>query len=115
MICFRDSTCCIVKPQAFLDGKLGAIVDCIQEAGFGISGLEVIRFDRVKASEFHEVYNGVLYDFADMVTQLQSGPSVALEISMLAFFTILFTSMHQVLRHKKLFFLLLMRAAKFYY
>jgi len=57
-------------------------VDCIQEAGFGISGLEVIRFDRVKASEFHEVYNGVLYEFTDMVTQLQSGPSVALEISM---------------------------------
>jgi nucleoside-diphosphate kinase len=61
---------------------VGEIVDCILEAGFGISGLEVIRFDRVKASEFHEVYNGVLYEFSDMVTQLQSGPSVALEIFM---------------------------------
>jgi nucleoside-diphosphate kinase len=65
-----------------LDGKLGAIVDHILDAGFEISGLEVIRFDRIRASEFHEVYNGVLYEFTDMVNQLQSGPSVALEVSM---------------------------------
>ncbi|XP_059468405.1 nucleoside diphosphate kinase 7 [Neocloeon triangulifer] len=77
----KDCTCCIVKPQAFLDGKLGPIIDSIFEAGFNISGLEVIRFNRVKASEFHEVYNGVLYEFADMVAQLQAGPCVALEIT----------------------------------
>jgi len=52
------------------------------QAGFEISGLEVIRFDRIKASEFHEVYNGVLYEFADMVAQLQVGPCIALEISL---------------------------------
>ncbi|CAB3383763.1 Hypothetical predicted protein [Cloeon dipterum] len=74
-------TCCIVKPQAFIDGKLGPIINSIHEAGFEISGLEVLRFDRVKAAEFHEVYNGVLYEYSDMVAQLQSGPCVALEIT----------------------------------
>ncbi|KAF4527902.1 hypothetical protein B566_EDAN011293 [Ephemera danica] len=110
---FKGCTCCLIKPHAIQEGKylyfknyagvpkgqLGPILSAIQEEGFNISGLELVRFDRASAAEFHEIYDGVLYEYMvslfhvllekftdrsclqDMVTQLQSGPSVVLEIT----------------------------------
>lgn len=76
----QNCTCSIIKPHIIQEGKLGDVLTAIYEGGFEVTGLEIVRFDRASAAEFHEVYDGVLYEYMDMVTQLQSGPSVVLEI-----------------------------------
>jgi nucleoside-diphosphate kinase len=44
-------------------GQLGLVLAAIQDGGFVVSGLEMVRFDKASAAEFHEVYNGVLYEY----------------------------------------------------
>ncbi|CAG5861918.1 unnamed protein product [Menidia menidia] len=77
---FTDCTCCIIKPHAISDGLTGKILNSIYAAGFEISALQMFNMDRANAEEFYEVYKGVVAEYARMVTDLCSGPCVALEI-----------------------------------
>ncbi|XP_070539278.1 nucleoside diphosphate kinase homolog 7-like isoform X2 [Ptychodera flava] len=76
-----DCTCCVIKPHAVLAGHAGKIIVAIQEAGFTISALQMFNMDRANAEEFYEVYKGVVAEYTDMVTELISGPSIALEVT----------------------------------
>lgn len=73
-------TCCIVKPHAFKTKQLGKILDAIISQGYEVSAVQLLQFTQVQATEFLEVYDGVLPTYHDHVVQLASGPSVALEI-----------------------------------
>ncbi|XP_074164397.1 nucleoside diphosphate kinase homolog 7 isoform X1 [Sminthopsis crassicaudata] len=77
---FTNCTCCIIKPHAISEGLLGKILIAIRDAGFEISAMQMFYMDQVNVEEFYEVYKGVVAEFSDMVTELYSGPCVALEI-----------------------------------
>ncbi|XP_072504807.1 nucleoside diphosphate kinase homolog 7 isoform X2 [Notamacropus eugenii] len=77
---FTNCTCCIIKPHAINEGLLGKILIAIRDAGFEISAMQMYNLDRVNVEEFYEVYKGVVSEFNDMVSEMYSGPCVALEI-----------------------------------
>ncbi|NP_612541.1 nucleoside diphosphate kinase 7 [Rattus norvegicus] len=77
---FTNCTCCIIKPHAISEGMLGKILIAIRDACFEISAIQMFNMDRANVEEFYEVYKGVLSDYNDMVTELYSGPCVAIEI-----------------------------------
>ncbi|GIX89144.1 nucleoside diphosphate kinase 7 [Caerostris extrusa] len=78
---YRNSTCCIIKPHAVREKIVGKIIQDIIVAGFKMSAFEVVTFNLATASEFLDVYKGVVAEYKDMVSQLMSGPSIALEIT----------------------------------
>ena len=73
-------TCCIVKPHAVKTKQLGKILDAIISQGYEVSAIQMLQFTQVQATEFLEVYDGVLPTYHDHVVQLAAGPCVALEI-----------------------------------
>lgn len=78
---FVNSTLCIIKPHAVREKTSGRIIQDILDAGFTISALEIVTFSLSTASEFLDVYKGVLAEYKDMVAQLMSGPCIALEVT----------------------------------
>ncbi|CAK7305943.1 Nucleoside diphosphate kinase 7 [Vulpes lagopus] len=77
---FTNCTCCIIKPHAISEGLLGKILMTIRDAGFEISAMQMFNMDRVNIEEFYEVYKGVVSEYNEMVTEIYSGPCVAMEI-----------------------------------
>ncbi|XP_030890828.1 nucleoside diphosphate kinase 7 isoform X4 [Leptonychotes weddellii] len=77
---FTNCTCCIIKPHAISEGLLGKILMAIRDAGFDISAMQMFNMDRVNVEEFYEVYKGVVSEYNEMVTEMYSGPCVAMEI-----------------------------------
>ncbi|XP_034522586.1 nucleoside diphosphate kinase 7 isoform X1 [Ailuropoda melanoleuca] len=77
---FTNCTCCIIKPHAISEGLLGKILMAIRDAGFEISAMQMFNMDRVNVEEFYEVYKGVVSEYNEMVTEMYSGPCVAMEI-----------------------------------
>lgn len=78
---FKNTTCCIIKPHAIREGIAGKIIQAIIDCGFSIKAFEVITMDQATASEFLEVYKGVVAEYQEMTAQMVSGPCFALEIS----------------------------------
>lgn len=78
--CFADSTCCLIKPHAVAEGIAGAIISSIIECGFEISAMTMFALEKLHTEEFLEVYRGVVQEYPSMVTELCSGPCVAMEI-----------------------------------
>uniref|UniRef100_A0A8C4NNN4 NME/NM23 family member 7 n=1 Tax=Eptatretus burgeri TaxID=7764 RepID=A0A8C4NNN4_EPTBU len=75
-----NSTCCIIKPHAVSEGLVGKIVNAILEAGFEISALRMLVLEIKEAKEFLEVYHGVVQEYKALVTELSTGPCMALEV-----------------------------------
>ncbi|XP_059731419.1 nucleoside diphosphate kinase homolog 7 isoform X1 [Bos taurus] len=63
-----------------LAGLLGKILMTIRDAGFEISAMQMFNMDRINVEEFYEVYKGVVSEYNEMVTEMYSGPCVAMEI-----------------------------------
>ncbi|XP_055274725.1 nucleoside diphosphate kinase 7 [Moschus berezovskii] len=61
-------------------GLLGKILMSIRDAGFEISAMQMFNMDRINVEEFYEVYKGVVSEYNEMVTEMYSGPCVAMEI-----------------------------------
>ena len=76
----QSSTLGIIKPHAVLAGSVGPIITDILSSGLKITALQLHYVERANATEFYEIYKGVVAEYTDMVTQLCSGPCVALEI-----------------------------------
>lgn len=95
------STLCLIKPHAVLEGKSGEILCEITSNGFVIKAMKMFNLSRKNCEEFYEVYNGVLPDYLvritnqtideqipklvscvkqQMVSELSSGPFIAVEI-----------------------------------
>lgn len=77
---FDSCTCGIVKPHAVKSKHVGKVLDVIISQGYEISAVSYIYFEMLQAEEFYEVYKDVIPEYGDHVTQLCSGPSIALEI-----------------------------------
>lgn len=77
---FTRSTLCIVKPHAVKEGKVGAIIKMITENGFSITAMKMFHLDRKQSEEFYEIYKGICGEYLQMVTQLQSGCCLAIEV-----------------------------------
>ncbi|XP_043367632.1 nucleoside diphosphate kinase 7 isoform X3 [Dermochelys coriacea] len=80
---FTNCTCCIIKPHAVNEGITGKIINAILDGGFEISALQLFNMERANVEEFYEIYKGVVAEYAEMVTELCSGPCIALEIRQL--------------------------------
>lgn len=78
---YSNSTCCIIKPHAVREKLVGRIIQDIIDGRFTIVALRVVSFNLSSASEFYEVYKGVVAEYKCMVSQLMSGPSIALEVT----------------------------------
>ena len=79
--CGSDSTLCLVKPHAVQAGLVGKIVNAVCEQGFQVTAVAMFSLDTANSEEFLEVYKGVVAEYNQMVTQLTSGPCVALELT----------------------------------
>ncbi|XP_042189845.1 nucleoside diphosphate kinase 7 isoform X2 [Callorhinchus milii] len=75
-----DCTLCIIKPHAVAEELTGKIMNTIEESGFNINALQMFNVDPMNASEFYEVYKGVVPEHNGMVMELSTGPCIALEI-----------------------------------
>jgi nucleoside-diphosphate kinase len=63
----------IIKPNAVRNGKTGAILAMINEAGFEISALRMVRMSVSQAEEFYAVHLGKPF-FEGLVEFMTSGP-----------------------------------------
>lgn len=77
---FTQSTCCIIKPHAVSEGLTGKIINYILDGGFEISALQMFTMEKANAEEFYEVYKGVVAEYIEMLSELCSGPCIAMEI-----------------------------------
>ncbi|XP_062371468.1 nucleoside diphosphate kinase 7 [Cinclus cinclus] len=77
---FTDCTCCIIKPHAVNEGLAGKIIKAILKEGFEISALQMFNMERTNVEEFYEIYKGVVPEYLEMVSELCSGPCIAMEI-----------------------------------
>ncbi|XP_063395284.1 nucleoside diphosphate kinase 7 [Cydia fagiglandana] len=75
-----NCTLCVVKPHAVREGKLGAAIETIADAGFEISALNMLIVEMVNAAEFYEVYKGIVPEYKGMMEELSSGACVAMEL-----------------------------------
>jgi nucleoside-diphosphate kinase len=73
-------SCGVIRPHAVKSGDFAAIISAILGAGFTITALQMLQLNKTSASEFLEVYDGVMPNFPEMVSQLCTGPAIALEV-----------------------------------
>ena len=72
-----ERTLAIIKPDAVAAGLTGAILTRIQEEGFGVAGLKMVRLSRQDAEEFYAVHRERPF-FASLIAFMSSGPVVVL-------------------------------------
>ncbi|GHP10132.1 hypothetical protein PPROV_000886400 [Pycnococcus provasolii] len=78
--CDNTTALCIIKPHAVLAKLTGSILQAIVDAGFDLKAVRMLTLDRANASEFLEVYKGVVPEYAAMVDELVAGPLYAVEV-----------------------------------
>jgi nucleoside-diphosphate kinase len=66
----------MIKPDAYADGKSGAIIKMIEEAGFKIRAMKLTRLSYETAGLFYEVHKQRPF-YKDLCTYMSSGPIVA--------------------------------------
>jgi nucleoside-diphosphate kinase len=67
----------MIKPDAVAAGKVGAILAHVQQAGFEIRALRMVRLSRVEAEAFYAVHQGRPF-FEELVSFMCSGRAVAM-------------------------------------
>ena len=72
-----DFTFSIIKPNAVRTGKTGPILSMINEAGFEISAIKMVKMTLSQAETFYEVHRGRPF-FEGLVEFMSSGPVVVM-------------------------------------
>jgi len=72
-----ERTFAIIKPDAVAAGKAGAILAKIQETGFNIRGMKMLRLSKAQAEGFYAVHKERPF-FNGLVTFMTEGPVVVL-------------------------------------
>lgn len=72
-----EQTFAIIKPDAVKAGYTGAILSIVEEAGFTIRSLKMIRLTRQQAEAFYEVHRERPF-YGSLVTFMTGGPSVVM-------------------------------------
>jgi len=73
----NDYTFSIIKPDAVRAGNTGPILSQINEAGFEIAAMRMVRITRPQAEEFYAVHRERSF-YHDLVEFMISGPVVVL-------------------------------------
>ena len=63
----------IIKPNAVRNGKTGPILAMINEAGFRITALKMVKITKSQAESFYEIHRGKPF-FDGLVEFMTSGP-----------------------------------------
>jgi nucleoside-diphosphate kinase len=72
-----DYTFSIIKPNAIRTGKTGPILAMINEGGFEIIAMKLVKITSKQAESFYAVHKGKPF-FEDLVEFMTSGPIVVL-------------------------------------
>jgi nucleoside-diphosphate kinase len=70
-------TFAMIKPDAFEAGKAGSILAHIEQAGYLIRAMRLVRLTRVEAEAFYEVHRGRPF-YEELVGFMSSGRAVAM-------------------------------------
>ncbi|HLP72797.1 MAG TPA: nucleoside-diphosphate kinase [Bacteroidales bacterium] len=76
----NNITFSIIKPDATGNGKTGAILAMINEAGFSIAAMKMLRITKAQAEAFYEIHRERPF-YADLVQFMTSGPVVVLVLT----------------------------------
>jgi len=76
----NSSTCVVIQPSAVANDQTGGIIRMINDQGYEISAMGMFELTQVQATEFLEVYKGVVPFYKSKVDELCSGPCIALEV-----------------------------------
>src|SRR5665811_883228 len=71
-----DYTFSIIKPNAIRTGKSGPILAMINEAGFEIAAMKMVRMTIEQAESFYAVHKGKPF-FEGLIEFMTSGPVIA--------------------------------------
>jgi nucleoside-diphosphate kinase len=74
-----ELTCMLIKPDGVAEGHVGEIVSRIEQEGFAIRGLRLLRLTRTEAEAFYAIHAGRPF-FEELVTYMTGGPIVALAL-----------------------------------
>ena len=72
-----ERTFAIIKPDAVAAGKAGAILAKIEETGFKVRGVKMLRLSKAQAEGFYAVHKERPF-FNGLVTFMSEGPVVVL-------------------------------------
>lgn len=76
----NDITLALIKPNAVRTGKTGPILSMINEAGFRIIAMKMLRLTRQQAELFYVVHKGKPF-YEGLIEFMSSGPIVAMILS----------------------------------
>ena len=74
---YTDFTLCIIKPDAVRTGKTGPILAMINEAGFEIAAMRMVRLTKPQAESFYSIHKGKPF-YEGLIEFMTSGPIVAM-------------------------------------
>jgi len=74
---YTDFTFSIIKPNAVRTGKTGPILAMINEAGFDIAAMRMVRLTKPQAESFYSVHKGKPF-FEGLIEFMTSGPVVVM-------------------------------------
>ena len=72
-----DFTLAIIKPNSVRTGKTGPILAMVNEEGFEISAMKMVRLTIQQAESFYAIHSGESY-FANLIEFMTSGPVVVM-------------------------------------
>jgi nucleoside-diphosphate kinase len=72
-----DFTFSIIKPNAVRTGKTGPILAMINEAGFEISAMKMLKMTRQQAESFYNVHKGKPF-YEGLIEFMSSGPVIVM-------------------------------------
>jgi nucleoside-diphosphate kinase len=75
-----ERTFAIIKPDAVSAGHTGAILQRIEEAGFSLIGMRLLRLNKTEAEGFYAVHHERPF-FDSLTTFMSSGPIVVLALA----------------------------------
>jgi nucleoside-diphosphate kinase len=74
---YNDFTFGIIKPNAVRTGKTGPILAMINEGGFEISAMRMVRLTKPQAESFYYIHKGKPF-FEGLIDFMTSGPVVVM-------------------------------------
>lgn len=75
----NNKTLAILKPDCVKKNLIGKVVTLIQNAGFKVSAMKMVKLTPDAAKGFYEVHNGKPF-FNDLITYMTSGPCVPIAL-----------------------------------
>jgi nucleoside-diphosphate kinase len=74
-----ERTFAIIKPDAFAHRDSGKIIDLIEQNGFNILGMQLIKMTLPKAQEFYAVHKSRPF-FGELTEFITSGPCIVMTL-----------------------------------